>query len=278
MTTRSIKDRARALQKAENIPYMEARRRIETQMRDVPVPYVASTLTAQDRWAISSDHRLEFHPGHQYPTVTVVSPDGSPFGIHTCRPTAEPDNAWDHPTQANTVLALGLGVDGICPTCDGTGHDQTDNSPCEFCHGCGCRNLNNPNAHPDDHGILEAIRSGTIPNRSTDMGSVVVVAADIRRWAYQQATTIQQSTGNIADPVPFPIHVLPGGHVLEQDLWQGEKLTLIGFETPGSGRTISLFRDDWEQDPHKAVGMYPVFADTNGHLAAYEVPVTTIAI
>jgi len=77
---------------------------------------------------------------------------------------------------------------------------------------------------------------------------------------------------------PFPFDILENGDVLQQDFWKGSPLALVGFQADLAVLHVDLFRKDWWKDPQKAVGMYPVFVDSNEHFAVWLLAVETVAV
>lgn len=62
---------------------------------------------------------------------------------------------------------------------------------------------------------------------------------------------------------PYPYFISEDGAVGRQDFWKGRPAKLIGFSSKfKTGELDLMWREFWA-DPKKAIGKFPVFADTN---------------
>lgn len=71
--------------------------------------------------------------------------------------------------------------------------------------------------------------------------------------------TAQRSDGSCLDP--FIIE--KDGFVGRQDMWRGEPLRLHGFSEMG-GTVIDVTYDEFLENPHSVIFLYPIFEHANG--------------
>lgn len=80
--------------------------------------------------------------------------------------------------------------------------------------------------------------------------------------------------------LPYPFHIdVDTSKVLRQDMWKGNPATLIGFQQDVDVQRVDLFlADAMETNPHRVVGMYPVFSEDNGGLYTYILPINSVTV
>lgn len=72
---------------------------------------------------------------------------------------------------------------------------------------------------------------------------------------------------DVLKSLPYPYHISEDGAVERQDFWRGTPEVLIGFQKDVEVQTVDLWCSDWfEGGADEAVGMYPVFRDSDGTL------------
>lgn len=82
---------------------------------------------------------------------------------------------------------------------------------------------------------------------------------------------------------PKPWTIRENGDVEDQDIWKGDPIALIGFQTRFDVQTVDLLLQDWVKDPQRAVGMYPVFVEQtdpsrDGKTYVYQVAVEQVDV
>lgn len=89
-------------------------------------------------------------------------------------------------------------------------------------------------------------------------------------------TTIQlESDSNLTRP--FPFRVDEEGNVLDQDFWQGEPRSLMGFQE-GDVQRVTLWQRDLHTDLQAAVGLSAVWLTDEGQLYSTRLPVQSITV
>lgn len=81
--------------------------------------------------------------------------------------------------------------------------------------------------------------------------------------------------------LPYPYFIDETGMVGRQDFWKGEPLELIGVDINPtdhgmSGKSIDL--KDILKDPEKAIGMYPIFKNSNDEWHTYDEPIESVSV
>lgn len=77
-------------------------------------------------------------------------------------------------------------------------------------------------------------------------------------------------------PQPYPYFIEPNGDVARQDVWQGDPAALIGFQRREDVQTVDLTNEEFQADPQRAVGMFPVFVTAGGVLFVYTLPINSV--
>lgn len=79
-------------------------------------------------------------------------------------------------------------------------------------------------------------------------------------------------------PLPYPFHIEDDGSVARQDFWRGDPAKLVGFQR-GNVQRVVLTVEDWiAGDADAAVGLKPVFVDSDGDLWNDDRPVQTVTV
>ena len=79
-------------------------------------------------------------------------------------------------------------------------------------------------------------------------------------------------------PLPYPWHIEDDGAVGRQDFWHGDPARLVGFQRDDVQRVV-LTTEDWlAGDADAAVGLKPVFVDSNGDMWNDDRPVQTVTV
>lgn len=76
--------------------------------------------------------------------------------------------------------------------------------------------------------------------------------------------------------LPYPYFIDKDGLVGRQEFWKGRPYRLIGFSANFDTGNMELPRREFFQDPQKAVGMYPIFADQNDDWETHGSPVDRV--
>lgn len=261
MTTRSIKDLARALQKAEGIPFAEARRRVVQQMNDVidkaealGEPVLPSPLP--------SGYVLKGSPGGD---VAVLDADGSfvaPLPHH--RKHSPGGFGWGYTGSgaaelARCILIAVLGDEITrCGVCDGSGLVVEDTTyPCDHCE----KGITLPPA------AYQQFKDDVVAGWSQDEGWEMT-AGEVIDWLNDHTLTVQQKQREDG-VLPYPFFVQPGGLIGRQDFWRSNPRALVGFAPLDDDHTIEVSLGEFFADPQSAVGLQPVLADAKGNWATY---------
>lgn len=78
--------------------------------------------------------------------------------------------------------------------------------------------------------------------------------------------------------VPYPYHIEPDGAVQRQDFWRGDPKVLLGFQRDRNRQVVAITTREWFEGPAAAVvGMYPVFADSEGGMFSMKLPVKSVS-
>jgi hypothetical protein len=89
---------------------------------------------------------------------------------------------------------------------------------------------------------------------------------------------IQPGNDDISKPRPFPFPIDQTGHVLDQDFWKGDPYSLLGFQATAEEQRVSLFFEDFTENPQQAVGMFPVFVKQGGGLYSLTLPIESVTV
>jgi hypothetical protein len=77
--------------------------------------------------------------------------------------------------------------------------------------------------------------------------------------------------------VPKPYHVwVADGTIARQDYWRGNPAQLIGFVGEAGKPDVDFLFEDWLIEPKRAIGNYPVFADSTGNFSTALTPIESI--
>lgn len=80
------------------------------------------------------------------------------------------------------------------------------------------------------------------------------------------------------DPKPYPFFITPDGNVERQDFWRGNPERLLGFSDLAFSDVVKVTVGKAFKKPELAVGMYPIFKDSNGIKMYYSSAVKTAEI
>jgi hypothetical protein len=69
--------------------------------------------------------------------------------------------------------------------------------------------------------------------------------------------------------LPYPYFIDEKGKVGRQDFWKGDPATLIGFVRSLQSQDMALSVPNFIEEPKKAIGLFPVFADKNDKWTTY---------
>jgi hypothetical protein len=89
---------------------------------------------------------------------------------------------------------------------------------------------------------------------------------------------IQPKNEDVSQPRPFPFPIDDEGKVLDQDFWQGDPYSLLGFQATAHEQRVSLFFKEFTESPQQAVGMFPVFVKKGGGLYSLTTPVEYVQV
>lgn len=68
------------------------------------------------------------------------------------------------------------------------------------------------------------------------------------------------------------------GKVLDQHLWNGDPVQLIGFTSDYGTREVEVIRPEFSEDPALAEGMHPIFVGENGRLWTSKYRIGSVAV
>ena len=78
--------------------------------------------------------------------------------------------------------------------------------------------------------------------------------------------------------LPYPYFIDEQGGVGRQDFWQGDPARLLGFHNEPESGDIALMFGQFKADPQQAVGMYPVFADSEDNWTTQTNPIESVEV
>lgn len=87
--------------------------------------------------------------------------------------------------------------------------------------------------------------------------------------------TIQQVSAEDLSQ-PYPMHIKKHNEVAQQDFWKGDPASLMGFQDLKDVQRVSLFADDFQLAPERAIGKFPVFVRADGSLYASQLAVASV--
>lgn len=85
-----------------------------------------------------------------------------------------------------------------------------------------------------------------------------------------------QELGN--GTLPYPYWIDDDNAVGRQDFWKGKPYRLIGFCKKLEAGAIDLYIRKWRENPEKAIGMYPIFADKKDNWDTYDQIIASVQV
>ena len=79
-------------------------------------------------------------------------------------------------------------------------------------------------------------------------------------------------------PLPYPFHISEDGSVGRQEFWKGDPSHVIGFQRRPVVGQVDILWESAAEDPDQIVGLYPVFACSDGRLFSQTLPVRSAAV
>ena len=78
--------------------------------------------------------------------------------------------------------------------------------------------------------------------------------------------------------LPYPYFIGEDGGVGRQDFWKGNPAKLIGFSPTTKAGDFSLGVKKFMEEPQKAVGLFPVFADASDNWSTYTEAIESVTV